>query len=59
MKMRGDPRIDANDIFYLELKERENPMICGYQNELHFDGAWDASMKARKVVLYGSTMDKS
>lgn len=59
LKMRGDPRIDANDFFYLELKDRENPMICGYQNELHFDGAWDASMKARKVVLYGGTMDKS
>lgn len=50
LKMRGDPRIDANDFFFLELKERENPMICGYQNEIRFNGAWEATMKARKVV---------
>lgn len=48
---RGDPRTDANDLFYLELKNREKAMIRCYQNELSFNGAWSGRMSARKVVL--------
>lgn len=48
---RGDPRIDANDLFYLELKNREKAMIRCYQNELTFNGGWNGRMIARKVVL--------
>ena len=48
---RGDPRVEANDLFYLELKNREDAMIRSYQNELSFNGAWSGSMKARKVVM--------
>ena len=48
---RGDPRTDANDLFYLELKNRETPLIRVYQNELKFSGAWSGSMKGRKAVL--------
>lgn len=48
---RGDPRVEANDLFYLELKNREDALIRSYQNELSFNGAWWGSMKARKVVM--------
>lgn len=51
IKWRGDPRVDANDLFYLELKNRGDTLIRTYQNELHFNGAWSGTMKARKEVL--------
>lgn len=47
---RGDPRIDANDLFYLELKNRDEALVRCYQNELKYGGAWSGIMKARKVV---------
>lgn len=47
----GDPRTDANDLFFLELKARDDTMIRAYQNELKFSGAWSGTLKARKVVL--------
>lgn len=48
---RGDPRVEANDLFYLELKNREKALIRSYQNGLEFNGAWSGTMKARKVVM--------
>lgn len=48
---RGDPRTDANDLFYLELKNREQALIRCYQNELKFNGAWSGTMKARRAVV--------
>lgn len=51
LKWRGDPRTDANDLFYLELKGREKTAIRCFQNELSFNGAWSGTMGARKVVL--------
>ena len=48
---RGDPRIDADDLFYLELKTGETVTARNYQNTLEFTGAWSGSMKARKVVV--------
>lgn len=48
---RGDPRVDANDLFYLELKDRPKTMIRCYQSELSFKGAWSGTIKARKAVL--------
>lgn len=51
LKWRGDPRTDANDLFYLELKNREKAMIRCFQNELSFNGAWSGTMSARKAVL--------
>lgn len=47
----GDPRVDANDLFFLELKSQEKTMIRAYQNELKFSGAWSGVIKARKAVL--------
>lgn len=46
----GDPRLDANDLMYLELKDRETTMIRAYQNELSYNGSWRNSIQARKVV---------
>lgn len=48
---RGDPRVDANDLFYLELKDRDNTLIRCYQNQLTFNGAWKGTMKARRAVM--------
>lgn len=49
IKWCGDPSTDPNDLFYLELKDREKTMIRCYQNELKYNGAWSGTMKARKV----------
>lgn len=51
VRWRGDPRVDANDLFYLELKGGSESLIRCYQNELNFAGAWSGSMKTRKAVL--------
>ena len=47
----GDPRTDANDLFYLELGYRNDVLVRAYQNELKFNGAWNGTIKARKTVL--------
>ena len=50
---RGDPRVDANDLFNLELKTGETTLIRAYQNELSFNGGWSGTLQARK---YGGDM---
>lgn len=51
IKWRGDPAVDANDLFYLLLQSGEKTMIRAYQSELKFSGAWSGTLKARRVVL--------
>ena len=51
LNWRGDPRIDANDLLYLELKTGDNVTVRNYQNTLNFNGAWSGSMKARKIAI--------
>lgn len=51
IKWRGDPRTDANDLFYLELKNRETTLIRAYEKQNSFSGAWQETIKARKAVL--------
>lgn len=51
IKWRGDPRVEANDLFYLELKNRQDALIRSYQNEISFNGTFSGNMKARKVVM--------
>lgn len=51
VKWRGDPRTDANDLFYLELKDRETALIRAYEKQISFSGAWQETIKARKAVL--------
>lgn len=46
---RGDPRVDAYDLFFLERKNMDDAEIRSYENTLSFNGGWSGSMKARKV----------
>lgn len=48
---RGDPRVDANDLFYLDNKTGLRPMIRSYENSISFNGGFNGTMKARKVVM--------
>lgn len=47
----GDPRIDANDLFYFEKKDGQEQMIRAYENSLTFNGSWSGKIKARAVVI--------
>ncbi len=44
---RGDPRVDANDLFWLHLKRGDMSLIRAYQNELSFNGSWSGTLQAR------------
>lgn len=47
---KGDPAVDANDVFLLETKVGTS-YIRGYENSFDFSGGrWKGSMKARKVA---------
>lgn len=48
---RGDPRTDANDLFYMEMKNGSERMIRAYENTLSFNGVWSGKLKARTVIL--------
>ena len=48
---RGDPRIDAGDLMYLELKDRDTALIKVTENSLNFNGAWSSTIKGRKAVV--------
>ncbi|MCD7724282.1 MAG: hypothetical protein LUI12_01795 [Clostridiales bacterium] len=47
---RGDPRVDANDIFILETSVGMTT-VRAYETTLNFSGSWSGSMKARKAVF--------
>ena len=49
IEWRGDPAVDANDLFHLETKIGM-VYIRDYENTLNFNGGWSGSMKARKVA---------
>lgn len=49
IKWKGDPAVDANDLFHLETKFGK-VFIRDYENSLSFNGRWKGNMKARKVV---------
>ena len=47
---RGDPRVDADDIFYLE-RPNELVPIRGYESTMNFSNqGWSGSLKARKII---------
>lgn len=53
---RGDPRVEADDLFMMELKDREDKVrddvaIRAYQSRLDFNGSWSGELKARKAAL--------
>ena len=48
---RGDPRTDANDLYYLETKSAGTQLIRGYENTINFNGVWSSTIKARRAAL--------
>lgn len=49
LSYRGDPRIDANDLFNMEMDGRQPIRVRAYSHTLKYGGAWEGSMKVRKV----------
>lgn len=47
---RGDPRVDANDLFYLQRRDEEGILICATEAQLTYKGAWSGKMKARRSM---------
>lgn len=52
LEYRGEPRIDANDIAFLENKYVPDLLIRVYDHTLKFNGALSGSMKARRDMSY-------
>lgn len=50
---RGEPRIDSNDILFLENKYVNNLQIQVYEHTLNFNGALSGNIKARRAVAQG------
>lgn len=48
LQYRGEPRIDANDIAFLENKYVPNLLLRVYEHTLKFNGALSGSVKARR-----------
>ena len=48
LEYRGEPRIDANDIAFLENKYVSNLLLRVYEHTLKFNGAISGSIKARR-----------
>ena len=48
LKYRGEPRIDANDIAFLENKCVSGMLIRVYEHTLKFNGALSSTIKARR-----------
>ena len=52
---RGDPRVDANDLFFLEIPSGRDTttdtLIRAFKTTINFNGAWSGSLKARRVVI--------
>ena len=49
---RGEPRIDANDIAFLENKYVPDLLIRVYEHTLKFNGALSGTIKARRDMSY-------
>ena len=45
---RGDPRVDAHDLFELELN-RGATQVRAYSHTLKYNGAWSGTMKVREI----------
>lgn len=50
LNYRGEPRIDAGDILWLENQYRGNTQIQVYEHKLTFNGGLTGSMKARRAL---------
>lgn len=49
---RGEPRLMANDLLYLENKYVDNLMLRVYDHTLNYNGALSGSIKARREVSF-------
>lgn len=47
-KYRGDPRVDANDLFYLQRENLDTALIRAHEVQLTYKGSWEGKMKARR-----------
>lgn len=47
---RGEPRLDAGDILFLERLNSEDSQIQIYEHDLNFNGALSGTVKARRAV---------
>lgn len=52
LQYRGEPRIDANDLLFLENKYVPNLLLRVYEHTLKFNGALSGSIKARRDMGY-------
>lgn len=50
---RGEPRLDAGDILFLENQYVENLQIQMYEHKLSYNGALSGTVKARRAVSQG------
>lgn len=50
---RGEPRLDAGDIVFLENQYVENLQIQLYEHKLNYNGALSGTIKARRAVSRG------
>lgn len=48
LQYRGEPRLDANDIAFLENKYVPDLLLRVYEHTLKFDGAFSGTIKARR-----------
>ena len=55
LQYRGEPRIDANDIAFLENKYVPDLLIRIYEHTLKFNGALSGTIKARRDMSYVAT----
>ena len=40
-KYRGDPRVDANDLFYLQRENLDTALIRAHEVQLTYKGSWE------------------
>ena len=52
LSYRGEPRIDGNDVMFLENKYVDKLLIRVYEHTLSFNGAYSGSIKARRDMSY-------
>lgn len=52
LQYRGEPRIDANDIMFLENKYVPDMVVRAYEHTLKFNGALSGTIKARRDISY-------
>ena len=59
LQYRGEPRIDANDIAFLENKYVPGLLLRVYDHTLKFNGALSGTIKARREIGYvADTQDR-